>query len=151
MNVARVLETKGSGEVLTLGENASLREFVARACERNVGALLVVNEKGVVCGIVTERDVLRQCNAGIDFEKTPVSQVMTRDVVSVRPGDDINKAMDLMITKSIRHLPVLEEDAVLGVITVRDVMRALRKAEEDDIRYLIQYLQESMAKENVSL
>jgi CBS domain-containing protein len=59
--------------------------------------------------------------------------------------------MDLMVTKSIRHLPVLSDGKVHGLITVRDIMRAMRKADEEDIRYLIEYLQDSMKKERTSL
>ena len=67
------------------------------------------------------------------------------------PKDDINKAMDLMVTKNIRHLPVLSEGKAQGLITVRDIMRAMRQADSDDVRYLIEYLQASMKKESTSL
>jgi signal-transduction protein with cAMP-binding, CBS, and nucleotidyltransferase domain len=151
MNVAKVLANKGRSGVLTIRDTATLREFVRQACEHNVGALLAVDSQGVMTGILSERDVLRQLQAGKDFDQTRVADVMIRQVVSVVGSDDVNQAMDLMITKSIRHLPVLEGGKMMGFITIRDVIRSLRQAETDDIHYLIRYLQESMAKETVSL
>jgi CBS domain-containing protein len=151
MHIDKVLDTKGSTTVLTIPAKATLKEFVKLACERNIGALLAVDEKGKGVGIISERDILRQVNAGADFAKKTVAEVMTRDIASVSPKDDINTAMDLMVTKGIRHLPVLSDGKVQGLITVRDIMRAMRKADEEDVRYLIEYLQESMKKEPTSL
>lgn len=151
MNIEKVLATKGSASVLTIPAKASLREFVRLACERNVGALLAVDDQGAIVGVVSERDVVHQLNAGTDLATAAVREAMSRDVISVNPKDDVNKAMDLMVTKGIRHLPVLAEGKVQGLITVRDIMRAMRKADEDDIRYLIEYLQDSMKKEPTSL
>ena len=151
MLVEKVLETKGKTGVLTIPASASLREFVMRASAENVGALPAVNEKGQIVGIISERDVLRLVNARVDLDRSTVASVMTKNVAWVTPKDDVNKAMDLMVTRSIRHLPVIASGKIQGLITVRDIMRAMRTAGEEDIRYLIDYLQESMKKEPTSL
>ena len=151
MFVEEVLETKATDGLLTIPAQASLRAFARKACDGHVGALLAVNAKGQILGVISERDLMRQVEAGADLDKIQVEEVMTRSVVWVGPKDDINKAMDLMTERSIRHLPVLSGGKILGLITVRDIMRALRKADADDIRYLIDYLHDSMKKEPTSL
>ena len=151
MNVAKVLETKGDGKVLTIPPSVSLREFSKKACACNVGALLVMGPAGETLGIISERDVFRQVSRGADLDRTAVSDVMTKGVVFVAPTDDVYKAMDLMVKQSVRHLPVMAGGVLHGFITVRDIMRALHQAEENDIVYLIRHLQESMAAEHTSL
>mgnify|MGYP001563548253 CR=1 FL=1 len=151
MLVEKVLETKGNKGVLTIPASATLRAFVKQASAANVGALPAVNAKGQILGIISERDLLRLVDARTDLDRTTVAGVMTKKVAWVSPKDDINKAMDLMVTRSIRHLPVIAGGKILGLITVRDIMRAMRTAGEEDIRYLIDFLQESMKKEPTSL
>jgi CBS domain-containing protein len=108
MNVQRILDAKGSGEVFTLDQDATLADFVRTACEKNVGAMLVTNADGNIVGILTERDILHQLHAGRDFKRTKASDVMTRKLATVQVDEDIRTAMDYMITLNIRHLPVLK-------------------------------------------
>ena len=147
MNIQRVIDIKGSTDVLSVPQNTTISELVKRACEINIGAFLITDDNGKLAGIVSERDVMHQVNAGTDFENTPVSEVMTTGIISAKPEDDINIAMDLMVSKRIRHLPVLSDHKIEGLITVRDLIHAMRKADEDELRQLVEYLQETVDSE----
>lgn len=140
MKVSDILEAKGSMEVFSTTPDATLADLVKLACEKKIGALLVLDEKGKLAGIITERDILYQCNAKVDFDKTTVGAVMSTAIVAAGPDDDINLAMDMMIKRKIRHLPVMDENAIHGIITIRDLIFAMRKADETDVQYLLDYI-----------
>jgi len=145
MDVQKILDTKtGTNSLFTIPGNTSLEEFIRQACEKKIGALLVTDNDGKPVGIVSERDVLYQCNLKTDFKKTTVGEIMTRNLIVVKPADDINTVMDLMISKKIRHLPVVSEDKVLGIITIRDLIHAMRKADQEEIHRLVEYLQSNL-------
>ena len=144
LTVQSVLDAKGSGEVITIPAAATLAEFVRQACDLNIGAILARDDDGNVAGILTERDILRQCCRKADFDKVTVDDVMTRKLITVAPSDDIHVAMDLMFQKKIRHLPVMAGQEFKGVITVRDLIHAMRKADQDEINSFVAYLQGSL-------
>lgn len=142
MDVQKILDTKGGvGKIFTISQETTLEEFVAQACEKRIGALLVTDSEGMPVGIVSERDILFQCHARVDFSKTTVGMIMQKNLVVVKPADDINIAMDLMISRRIRHLPVVSDNKVLGIITIRDLIHAMRKADQEEIHRLVEYLQ----------
>lgn len=140
LTVQSVVDAKGSSRVITIPASATLAEFVRQACEHNIGAMLARDEAGNVVGILTERDILRQCNRKANFDKVTVASAMTRNLITAAPGDDIHVAMDLMFQKKIRHLPVMADKTFLGLITVRDLIYAIRKADKDEIDCFVQYL-----------
>jgi len=145
MDAQKILDTKiGTNNLFTIPGNTSLEDFVRQVCEKKIGALLVTDSDGKPLGIVSERDVLYQCNLKTDFKKTAVSAIMTRNLIVVKPTDDINTVMDLMISKKIRHLPVVLENKVLGIITIRDIIHAMRKADQEEIHRLVEYLQSNL-------
>jgi CBS domain-containing protein len=143
MDVHKILEAKGGGTVFTLPLNSSVSDFVKLACEKRVGAMLVTDKDGKLAGIITERDVLRLCNAGANLAKTKVADVMTRILICARPEDDVNVVMDIMVSRRIRHLPIVSGQEIKGLITVRDVIYAMRKAEQDEVVRLVEYLRSS--------
>jgi len=145
MKIQNIIDRKGCSKVFSIPSDATLTDFVQEACERRVGALLVTDEQGKVAGIISERDVIRQCHEKVDFDTTLVSEVMTRDLVTGSPDDDMHLAMDTMVQKSIRHLPILAGDDIRGLITVRDLISAMRKSDEDDTLLLVEYLQSNLA------
>jgi CBS domain-containing protein len=104
--------------------DATVRSAVSRMSEANVGAVVVCDRARLV-GIFTERDVLRLAGAGRALDDLRVGEVMTRDVVSVSPDDDVLAAARLMGERRIRHLPVVQGEHVLGVVGIRDVVAAL--------------------------
>jgi CBS domain-containing protein len=110
MTPATVIEDRGE----------SLRSAAARMWRQQTGSL-VVTEGGRLSGIITERDVLRAVALGADPDKSTVDDVMTAEVVTVPPDMDVQDAARLMAARWVRHLPVLDGEAILGVVGMRDM------------------------------
>jgi CBS domain-containing protein len=110
-----------STSLLAVEPGARLAEVAQRMVERDVGAVLVM-DGGRLAGIMTERDVLRAVAAGIG-EATSVGTCMTREPETIAPDESINHAAVLMLHGGFRHLPVLEGDQVVGMLSIRDLMR----------------------------
>jgi CBS domain-containing protein len=102
----------------------SVQTAIARMLEENVGSVAVCEGPRIV-GIFTERDVLRLAGRGARFEEVPVADVMTTRLVSVSPDDEILAAARLMGEHRVRHLPLIEDGNLLGVVGIRDVLAAL--------------------------
>ena len=112
-----------SRDLLSVSPGDSLTEVAQRMVERDVGAVLVM-DGSELAGILTERDVLRAVAAGIE-EKTVVSDWMTRDPDTMAPDDTTQQAAVLMIHGGFRHLPLMEGDDVVGMLSIRDLMRVV--------------------------
>ena len=141
MKVRNILDRKGSAEVFTIARNATLSELVQQLSAKGVGAFLVTDDAGTLAGIVSERDVIRRLAAGGDLGQGCVADIMTRDLVSVGPDEEIHVAMDLMVLKRIRHLPVVSDGSPCGLVTVRDLIQAMREADRDEVTRFVEYLQ----------
>ena len=120
MPIADVMTTR----LVTVTPEESAAAAIARMVDANVGSVIVTAASRLV-GMFTERDVLRLAAEGVSFAETRVGDVMTSPVVTVDPDDDVLDAAQLMAERRIRHAPVAQGDAVLGVIGIRDVMRVL--------------------------
>ena len=117
-----VVRDKGSDELVTVEASATVAEAVDVMMMREIGALVIMNEDGLVSGIFTERDVLtRVVGAGRDPKSTPISMVMTRDVTFVTPGTTIEAALSLMFVRRFRHLLVIDGPKVHGLLSLRDL------------------------------
>jgi CBS domain-containing protein len=117
-----VVRDKGSDELITVPASATVAEAVAVMAAREVGAVLIMNEDGLVSGIFTERDVVvRVVQNGRNPATTPISMVMTRDVTFVTPGTTIEAALSLMYVKRFRHLLVIDGPKVHGLLSLRDL------------------------------
>jgi CBS domain-containing protein len=147
MNISKIIEAKGSQEIFSLPASTTLTQLIREACRRNIGAMLITDDKGVLAGIVSERDIMRQCDCGADFTKVTAGEIMSRNLITISPEDDINKAMDLMIKQQIRHLPVMSRKGIAGLITVRDLLLAMRKADQEELMKLVSYLQSCVPEE----
>jgi CBS domain-containing protein len=112
-----------SRDLLTVAPGDALGEVAQRMVERDVGAVLVLDGDSLT-GILTERDVLRAVAAGVQ-EDTLVSEWMTRDPETMAPGDTTEHAAVLMIHGGFRHLPLVEGDEVVGIMSIRDLMRVV--------------------------
>jgi CBS domain-containing protein len=112
-----------SRDLLTVTRGDSLGEVAQRMVDRDVGAVLVMEDE-TLAGILTERDVLRAVAAGIQ-DDTVVSDWMTRDPDTMAPGDTTEHAAVLMIHGGFRHLPLMEGDDVVGMLSIRDLMRVV--------------------------
>jgi CBS domain-containing protein len=137
--VAQLLQGKGS-EVLSVVPELPVFEALRVMAERNVGALLVV-EGGRLIGILSERDYARKVILkGKSSRDTPVREIMSSHVLYVRPAQTIEDCMALMTDKRVRHLPVLDEDRLVGVISIGDVVKAIIAEQEFMIEQLQNYI-----------
>ena len=110
--------------VVTVQPDDPVSVAIARMLEEGIGSVAVCEGERLV-GIFTERDVLRAAGEGPDFAYVSVGDVMTRNVVTISPDDDILAAAELMGARRIRHLPVVQGENLLGMVGVREVMRTL--------------------------
>jgi CBS domain-containing protein len=107
--------------VLTISSDASLGDAAAKMAERGVGAVVIV-EGEAIAAILTERDVMKAVGAGKDGSAS-VADCMTRHPDTIEPDDTTDHAASLMIHGGFRHLPVVEEGKVVGIVSIRDLMR----------------------------
>ncbi len=122
MKIQTVLATKGS-HVITIHPNQSLKEAAALLTQHNIGALVVVNESGAPVGILSERDIVRAAARRDDALAQPVNAVMTRDVVTASPQDDLQAVMQSMTDGNFRHVPILDQGALVGIVSIRDLVK----------------------------
>lgn len=137
--VADILEAKGRA-VWSVQPDASVYEALTLLAEKDVGALLVMEGDRLV-GILSERDYARKVVLkGRVSRETPVREIMTSRVFFVRPEQTVDECMALMAEHDIRHLPVLDDDTVVGVISVGDVLRAIIAEKDLIIERLENYI-----------
>jgi CBS domain-containing protein len=137
--VRDILKKKGS-ETHAVSPDTSVYDALKLMAERNIGAVLVL-DAGRPVGILSERDYARQVILkGKTSKETPVREIMTARVVFVRPEQQIDECMALMTDKRIRHLPVLEDDALIGIVSVGDVVKAVISEKQFRIEQLENYI-----------
>ncbi|MBA3674979.1 MAG: CBS domain-containing protein [Chitinophagaceae bacterium] len=139
MKVADILLSKGNN-VYSVTENITVYDALKIMGEKNVGALLVM-EDGHLKGIISERDYARKIILkGKLSRETLVKEIMTEKVITVLPEDNIEKCMGLMSGRRIRHLPVMKDDKVLGIVSITDVVTAIIEMQKDTITQLENYI-----------
>jgi len=139
MLIKDLLNHKGNS-VFTIPEHASTLDALKTLNEKHVGSLIVINPNGEVAGILSERDILAHFQQSV--RGVPVTDIMTpRDKLIISHGDDsIDYAMSIMTEKRIRHLPVFEDDRLVGLVSIGDVMKAVSKDLEFESKLLNQYI-----------
>ena len=139
ISVRDVLATKGSG-LWSVGPDSTVFEALQTLAARNIGAVLVLEGTHLV-GILSERDYARQVILkGKTSKETPVREIMTREVVSVRPEKTIDDCMAIMTDKRCRHLPVVVGVDVIGVLSIGDIVKALLEEQRYRIEQLEGYI-----------
>jgi CBS domain-containing protein len=137
--VKRILEAKGY-DIWHIEPAASVYEAIHLLAEKQIGALLVMENDQLV-GIFSERDYARQIILmNRSSETTKVQDIMTKEVLRVQPNDEIEDCMSLMTEKRIRHLPVVEDDKVIGMISIGDLVRAVIAEQQSTINNLEKYI-----------
>jgi CBS domain-containing protein len=137
--VKDILGTKGH-DVWSTTPNATVYEALKAMAEKNVGALVVMDEDAVV-GIVSERDYARKVILhGRSSKEIHVREIMSTEVYYVRPEQNIQECMALMTEKRVRHLPALKHDQLVGVISIGDVVKAVIADHESTIKHLENYI-----------
>lgn len=138
--VAQILKEKGN-EVITTSPQTSLINAVRLMIERKVGALLVTQGEQIM-GIFTERDFLR---SALRTDKTlaeiTVGEVMTKDLIVVTPEWELENCLSVMTMKRCRHLPVMQEGKLVGMISIGDIGKYLSAEKEAEIKFLKEYIQ----------
>lgn len=139
ISIRQLLERKGSDFWFT-SPDASVYEALQLLAEKNIGALLVLRNEELV-GVVSERDYARKVILlGKTSMKTPVKEIMTEEVVIVGLESNVEEAMALMTDKHIRHLPVLDGEKIVGVVSIGDLVKAIIADQEFTINQLENYI-----------
>jgi CBS domain-containing protein len=140
-DVAKILAEKG-GDVIRISGDATVFDAIKRMVEANVGAILVTgNNPDSIEGIFTERDYLRRIAVeGRTSRDTLVRDVMTAPVLVVGPETTVEEAMALMTDRRIRHAPVVEDDRLVGMVSIGDLVRLQSQEQSFKIRYLTEYI-----------
>jgi CBS domain-containing protein len=141
MILEQILREKG-GQVYSVAEGASLKEAAELLDQRKVGAMVILNEAGTVIGVISERDIVKAvAKMGAAALKQAVADSMSRHVVTAKPRETIEAAMDRMTDRRIRHLPVVDGGRLMGVVSIGDLVKwriAEATAEVAAIRSYIQ-------------
>ena len=140
MHVERILALKGN-DVISVTTNETIGVAANILSENRIGAILVRDDDGFVRGVLSERDIVRGlADMGPRCLETGVAELMTRDVVFCGPEDDIDTIMAIMTNRRIRHLPVMQDNQLLGIISIGDVVKIRIeeiKSEADAMRQYI--------------
>ncbi len=150
MRIKDILREKGA-DVVTIEARRTVHDAICMLNEHRIGSLIVTGEGGEIGGIITERDILRECGEGCVRPEEPaareettcpslVQDVMTKDVIIGVPDDDLDYVMGIMTKNRIRHLPILDDGKLVGMISIGDVVNAHLKETEFENRSLKDYI-----------
>lgn len=139
MKVADILKSKGSS-VYSLGGDSSVFDALKMMAEKNIGALMIIEEDKLL-GIFSERDYARKIVLqGKASHDTQVSEIMTKTVITIESENNLEQCMELMTKNKIRHLPVVDNDKVAGIISIGDVVMAIIETQKETITHLQNYI-----------
>ena len=137
--VKHLLDSKGH-DVLSVAPTASVFDAIKLMGEKGIGALIVMDGDSLA-GIVTERDYARKVILkGRSSDETPVSDIMSSGVISTSPDQTVNICMNVMTDKRIRHLPVVEGNKVIGLVSIGDLVKAIIADQKEEIEHLEHYI-----------
>ena len=140
MTIAAILSTKG-GDVLTIESGTRVRDAVTMLADRRIGALPVVRG-GAVVGIMSERDVIYRLRSdGAAVLDWTVERIMTAPAITVTPDEQIMGALSLMTRRRIRHLPVVDGDRIVGIVSIGDLVKHRMDKIEREAADLLNYIQ----------
>ncbi len=141
MKASDIISAKGSG-VNTILPHSTIREALRSMIENNVGSLVVVDSELCPTGIITERDIIKLAyrEEGKDWQSLAVSGVMTDNIIIGFPDDEVEYIMTLMTKNRFRHMPILSERKLAGLISIGDVVKSQLKDIKTENRYLSDYI-----------
>ena len=124
MLIGTILHSKGSA-VTTVAPAATVRELLGKLADHNIGAVVVSTDGDTIQGIVSERDVVRRLHdRGAEILDAPVSSIMTTEVRTAGPGDNVDELRRTMTTHRFRHMPVVENGRLVGIVSIGDVVKS---------------------------
>lgn len=139
MTVNQILSKKGN-EVYSIVSTITVYEAIKVMGEKNIGSVLIIEDTALK-GVLSERDYARKIVLKNKASKdTLVKEIMDTDLVTVKPTDNIEYCMELMSEKRVRHLPVVDSDVVVGLVSMSDVVKAIIEIQKDTINYLNSYI-----------
>ena len=139
VTIRQILGTKGQ-EIWSVTPQDTVYDAISQMAEKRVGALLVM-DAGRLTGVVSERDYAREVILkGRSSRETPVGDIMTRKVITVTPDQRIEDAMSIMTEHRVRHLPVLDQDEVVGVVSIGDLVKEIIREQQSTIEQLENYI-----------
>jgi CBS domain-containing protein len=137
--VRDILKEKGDA-VYAVPARSTVYEALQIMAEKNVGALMVMEHDQAV-GLISERDYARKIVLKGKFSRdVPVEEIMTRDMVRIGPGEDVEGCMELMTLKRVRHLPVFENERMIGIVSIGDIVKTIIQHKEEIIEQLQDYI-----------
>lgn len=140
MSVANILKQKGS-EIISVKQSETVLDALNILAKHRIGAVLVMDAKNKVVGILSERDIVRALpNAGGKLREQKVSTIMTRNIITCNETDSIETVMGVMTENRIRHLPVMRDAKLIGVISIGDVVKQRIADTEQEAKALKQYI-----------
>jgi CBS domain-containing protein len=140
MKVSHLLETKGN-EVSTISQERTVADAIALLKERGIGALVVTGATAPLVGMFSERDVVRAlATSGEQALEQKVADLMSGDVVTCTSATDLNDLMTTMTERRFRHVPVVEDERLIGLVSIGDVVKARLDELEHDKRDLLDYV-----------
>jgi CBS domain-containing protein len=140
VRIADLLRHKGN-DVATASPGLSVAGLLEDLARHNVGALVVVDEAGELVGIVSERDVVRRLNErGAELLHSPVSEIMTTSVVTCEPTEGVDSLAEIMTERRIRHMPVVDDGRLVGIVSIGDVVKNRIHQLESDREQLESYI-----------
>jgi CBS domain-containing protein len=140
MRISDILRRKGRN-VATIGTQETVRALVDRLAEFRVGALVVTDDGRHVNGIVSERDIVRGLGtSGFSLLDAPVASIMTSEVHTCEPSATVEQLMRLMTDRRIRHVPVVEDDELAGIVSIGDVVKHRIDELQDERDQLVGYI-----------
>ena len=141
MRIRDILRRKGD-TVVTVRPDATVRQLLAVLAEHNIGAVVVSPDGASISGIVSERDVVRRLHdGGAALLDRPVSGIMTAEVRSCGPGDQVEDLRRTMTEHRFRHVPVVEDGRLAGIVSIGDVVKSAIDELESEREYLVGYIQ----------
>lgn len=140
ISVKQLLEGKRRNTIFALRPDQMVIDALGLMADKNIGAVMVMDDDHLV-GIFSERDYARKgIIQGRKAKSTPIHEVMIDNVITVNPEMNIDDCMQLFINKFIRHLPVIEDERVVGMISIGDVVNAIIQEQGEHIKFLEQYI-----------
>jgi len=141
VKIRDILRSKGTA-VVTTRPDATIHEAMTLLVTHRIGSLVVTDEPGKIVGLITERDILRECAARSERVKaTRVQEVMTTNLIIGVLDDEVGYVMGIMTQNRIRHLPIMAGEHLEGIISIGDVVKAQLEETEFENRYLKDYIQ----------
>ncbi len=132
MTLSSIVARNG-GKTVTIPPQRTIRDALALLAQHDIGALIVVDGDGPPVGILSERDIVRHAVRDEQVFARHVADLMTRDVITGTPGDDLTSVATTMVERRVRHLPVMDRGKLVGMVSIKDIVRAQRDEYQGEV------------------